>query len=310
MLFPTSKITLNVVRVTTLVVVLAAVLSGCSTNPARKFADIHIHYNFSQEEVTTPKQAIAVLKKHNIAYAVVSSEPTDYAVKLAEQGGPWIIPFASPYYKAGNKLTWYRDKKLVNELRKLLLTGKYKGIGELHLTAGLGPRPTNKVLVGILKLAQEFKLPFLIHIDSSDHRYMQYFCKKYPDIRFIWAHAGGYLVPEKIHPLMQACSNVWLDLAARDPWHYGGLTSHNNKLTPAWRALMIKYQNKIMTGTDPVWNAQQAYRWYEADEGWNHYEKFIKFHRHWLSQLPPQVAEKIRLSNAVAFFGIKDKRSP
>lgn len=286
----------------TIVIVTLTFLTACSISTTRKFADIHIHYNFSQEEVTTPKQAVAILKRHNIAFAVVSSEPTDYAVKLAKQGGPWIIPFASPYYKAGIKLNWYRDKNLVKALRKLLLSGKYKGIGELHLTAGIGPRPDNKVLVGVFKLAQEFKLPFLIHIDSSDHRYMQYFCKKYPNIRFIWAHAGGYLPPEKIHPLMQACSNVWLDLAARDPWHYGGLTDHNNKLTLAWRMLIIKYQNKIMTGTDPVWNAQQAYRWHEADEGWNHYEKFIKYHHHWISQLPAQVAKKVRFTNAALFF--------
>jgi hypothetical protein len=36
-----------------------------------------------------------------------------------------------------------------------------------------------------------------------------------------------------------------------------------------------------MTGTDPVWNAHQIYRWYEADEGWQHYDDFLRFHRHW-----------------------------
>ena len=57
-----------------------------------------------------------------------------------------------------------------------------------------------------------------------------------------------------------------------------------------------------MTGTDPVWNAHQIYRWYEADEGWQHYTDFLNFHRHWLKQLPAEVEEKIRLTNAQAFF--------
>jgi hypothetical protein len=57
-----------------------------------------------------------------------------------------------------------------------------------------------------------------------------------------------------------------------------------------------------MTGTDPVWNAYQIYRWYEADEGWDHYDDFLRFHRNWLKQLPATVEKKVRLTNAQGFF--------
>ncbi len=278
---------------------------GCASSkkPAPSpFADIHLHFSYSHDEVITPKQAINILKQNNIVLAVVSSEPSDYALKLARIGTGWIIPFASPYYKPGNRLNWFLDENLVTEIRTLLDSGEYAGIGEVHLTAGIGPHRENPVFTGLLQLAQEYKLPFLIHTDVGDYRYFLPICKKYPDIRFIWAHAGGIFGPEELNPVMEICANVWLDLAARDPWHYAGLADAEGELFSGWKEFIIQYQDRIMTGTDPVWNAFQIYRWYEADEGWDHYDDFLQFHRNWLMKLPPSVAEKIRLTNAQRFF--------
>ena len=266
------------------------------------FADIHLHFSYTHDEVITPKQATDILEKNNVVLAVVSSEPSDYALKLARSGTGWIIPFASPYYRSGNRLNWFTDENLVTEVRKLLDSGEYAGIGEVHLVAGIGPHRENPVFTGLLQLAQDYELPFLIHTDAGDYRYFLPICKKHPDIRFIWAHAGGIFGPEDLRPVMQACANVWLDLAARDPWHYAGLADAEGELFSGWKEFIIQYQDRIMTGTDPVWNAFQIYRWYEADEGWDHYEDFLQFHRNWLMKLPASVEEKIRLTNAQRFF--------
>jgi predicted TIM-barrel fold metal-dependent hydrolase len=280
-------------------------LTGCglSGQPQQSaFSDIHLHYNYTHAEVIKVEAALGILRANNIVLATVSSEPTDLALKLADAGGDWIIPFASPYYKTGNRRDWYLDKQLVSELRNRLQTGRFGGIGEVHLTAGVGPARDNPVFTGLLELAKEFGLPFLIHTDASDHRYFLPICQQNPGIRFIWAHAGGALQPDQLEPLMQACPNVWLDLAARDPDHYGQLADEQGELLPGWKPFMIRHQDRIMTGTDPVWNAHQIYRWYEADEGWQHYNVFLNFHRHWLKQLPADVEEKIRLTNAQDFF--------
>ena len=53
-----------------------------------------------------------------------------------------------------------------------------------------------------------------------------------------------------------------------------------------------------MTGTDPVWNVRYGQTWAQADEGWDHYNQLLEFHRQWLKQLPPEVEAKIRLHNA------------
>jgi len=292
----------------TLIVFTLSLLSACVQNPESSrpppFADIHLHYSWRHEEVIDPDTAVDILEKNNVVLASVSSEPTAYALKLADAGGNWIIPFASPYYQPGSRSSWYYDRKTIPELRKELETGRYGGIGEVHLTPGIGPRLDSPQFTGLIELAREFQLPFLIHTNAGDYHYFESICTQYKDIRFIWAHAGGELQPDQLEPLMQSCpNNVWLDLTARDPWHYGHLTEEDGKLLPGWRELIIRYQDRVMTGTDPVWNAHQSYRWYESDEGWDHYDQLIQFHRNWMQQLPPDVEEKVRLTNALHFFG-------
>ncbi len=292
-----------------LLLLLLGITSACAilSNQPPPFADIHLHYNYTHDELMEPQDAIKILTRHNVVLSTVSSEPTDFALKLSDAGKGWIIPFASPYYKAGNRMNWYFDKKLVGEIRKRLESGKFQGIGEVHITPGVGPHRENPVFVGLLELADEFNLPFLIHTDSDNYRYFLGICEKFPRVRFIWAHASGTLMPDSLRPLMQQCQNVWLDLAGRDPDHYGALADDNGKLVEDWHEFIIEYQDRIMTGTDPVWNAFQIYRWYESDHGWEHYDDFLNFHRRWLKKLPASVEEKIRLTNAQQFFGIKGR---
>lgn len=282
--------------------ILLAACSGLRPGPA-PFADIHLHYNYTHAELIEPAEVVQILRRNNVVLATVSSEPTDYALRLAAAGPDFIIPFASPYYRSGNRLNWYFDDRLVAEIRRRLASGRYGGIGEVHLTGGIGPARDNPVFLGLLALAREFELPFLIHTDANDYRYFLPICRGHAEVRFLWAHAGGTLQPRQLEPLLAACPNVWLDLAGRDPDHYNAFTDEQGRLLPGWRELILRHQDRIMTGTDPVWNAQQIYRWYEADEGWAHYDDFLRFHRDWLEQLPVAVAEKIRLGNARRLFG-------
>ena len=234
--------------------------------------------------------------------AAVSSVPSDFALKLAEAGKGWIVPFYAPYYHAGNRLNWFFDQKVVERTREALASGKFYGIGEVHLVAGMGPRRDNPVFLGLLKLAKEFDVPMLLHTDASDYRYMLPICRDNPEVRFQWAHAGSVLKPEGLTQLLDACPNVWPEMSARDPWHYGDFLDDDGRLPESWREWFIRYQDRIMVGIDPVAGGHQVYRWYEADQGWKHYAKYHLYHRQWLAQLPPGVEEKIRLTNAQRFF--------
>lgn len=269
--------------------------------------DIHIHYNWNHEEVISPQQVIDILREHNVVLAVVSSRPSDYALKLRAVGGDQILAFWSPYFKTGIRETWFIHPEVLNEARRALASGEYAGIGEFHLVAGMGPRRDHPVVQGLIELAEEFKVPVLIHTDAGNYEYFLPICRDNPNVRFLWAHAGGYVGPEVVAPLMERCPNVWVELSARDPWHYGNFTDPQNQLLPGWKALFETYPHRFMVGTDPVWNAHQVYRWYEADEGWSHYSKLDQYHRGWLEQLPTELARNIRLSNALRFFQIKPR---
>jgi hypothetical protein len=269
------------------------------------FADIHLHYNWDQEEVVEPAKAVQILQDHNVVLAVVFSTPTPNALKLVGQDGVRIIHFFSPYISVRNRNSWFRDEQVLVEARQGLQSGKFSGIGELHVVPGLGPRRDDNVLQGLLKLAAEFNVPFNIHTEAASHSFFKPICQQYSGVRFLWAHAGGLLPPEDAVSIFKVCPNVWIELSAKDPWHYGGLADDDGKLKENWKKVLLQYPDRFMVGTDPVWNAHQRDRWYEADEGWLHYDKFINFHRNWLGQLPKQVEEKIRLTNALEFFSKK-----
>ena len=268
----------------------------------KSFADIHLHYNWDQEELVTPEQAIRILKKNNVSLAVVFSTPTPNALKLASQEGLRVIHFFSPYISVRNRSGWFRSEEVLVRAREGLQNRTYAGIGELHVVSGMGPRRDNKIFQGLLKLAAEFDVPFNIHTEASSHTFLKPICQQHSTVRFLWAHAGGALAPHDAVAIFKDCPNVWIELSARDPWHYGGLVDEKGKLRNEWKNVLLAHPERFMVGTDPVWNAHQRDRWYEADEGWLHYEKFINFHRKWLAELPEEVEKKIRIENALNFF--------
>jgi hypothetical protein len=275
---------------------------GTASGKPEPFADIHVHFNWDQKEVTSAEDVIDRLRAHNAVLVQVSSTPSRLALELADTAGPWILPYFSPYITERHKTIWAFDQKVVDEAEKGLAAGRYKGIGELHIYPGLGLRRENKVFEGLLKLADRYQVPFLVHTAAGSHRFFAPVCQRYPEVRFLWAHAGNRLQPAAVDQLLQQCPNLWAEVSARDPWRYDSLTDSDNKLLPGWRELFIKYQDRFMTGTDPVWGTNEDNRWALADEAWQHYTKLIEWHRNWLSQLPPQVEEKIRLTNALRFF--------
>jgi hypothetical protein len=266
------------------------------------FADIHLHYNWDQEEVTSPETAIDRLKANNVVLGVVVGTPSERALKLRKAGGKWIVPLFSPYIHHRGRLDWHRSPEVLDEAREGLESGRYFGIGEVHFAAGSPPGWDNTVFQGLLDLARKHDVPVLIHTESSAHGYFEPVCRNNPEVRFQWAHAGTRLGPEEVGRLLEACPNVWAELSARDPQRFGGLATPEGELKPGWRALFKRFPERFMTGSDPVWPPGSAHRWDVADTGWDHLDPFLAFHRRWLDRLPEELARKIRLENALAFY--------
>lgn len=284
-------------------------LAACLALPWRAWsaaplADVHVHYKWNQEDVTSPQQAVDTLRDHDIALAVVIGMPADYALRLETLAPGLVVPLWSPYRKPGDWSSWAYDKTVPERARRALDGGHYRGIGELHLIGGFAPPWNSPVIDALARLAAEYSVPLMIHTEFSRPDYLANLCRARPDTRILWAHAGALLSPEQVAGVLRACPNVWADLAARDPWRFvnNPITDDDGRLLPGWRTLLEDFPERFMVGSDPVWPVEQLDSWEQADTGWEEYGRFIGFHRHWLEQLPPALAENIRLRNAQRFF--------
>ena len=273
-------------------------------------ADMHLHYKWTQQEVTAPAEAVRMLAAENVILGVVIGTPAELALELVRLAPDKLVPLFSPYQAGGDWHRWAYDDNVVPRTRAALASGVYQGIGELHLIGVFAPRlETAPVLQGLMALAGEFDVPILIHTELSRPDMLLELCRGFPNTRILWAHAGAILTPDQVARVFDACDNVWAGLAARDPWRFvdNPIIDAGGQLLPQWRMLLMRYQDRLMLGSDPVWPVDQLDRWDEPDTGWQELTRFWRFHRGWLDQLPAAVARKISCDNAVDFFRRNDQ---
>ena len=269
-------------------------------------ADMHLHYKWTQQDVTSPATAVDLLAQENIVMGVVIGTPAELALELQSLAPDSIVSIFSPYREGGDWHRWAYDEATVTRARAALASGQYQGIGELHVIGGFAPALVKAVVLKqLLKLAAEFDVPVMIHTEFSRPDFMLNVCRQFPDTRILWAHSGALLQPAAVDNVLSRCGNVWGGLGARDPWRFvnNPLAAADGKLLPEWKALLLKYPERFMIGSDPVWPVDQLDRWDEPDSGWQELGRFWAFHRGWLAQLPKPVARQIGCENAVALFG-------
>ena len=291
-------------RKTRLAALLLAVLPLIAGAAPPPLADVHTHYKWSQKDVTSPSEAVATLRAHEVVLAVVIGTPAETALELAALDPGRIVPVWSPYRIGGDWSRWAFDEDVPERAREALATGRYHGIGELHLIGGFVPNWRSPVISGLIALGIEYDVPLLLHTEFSRNTYLLELCRAHPRLKILWAHAGAILPPVAVDEVMAACPNVWTELAARDPWRFvnNPTTGEDGALLPEWRALLERYPDRFLVGSDPVWPVEQLDSWDEPDTGWQEYGRFINFHRQWLDRLPPGLAGKIRLRNACTLF--------
>ncbi len=279
---------------------------------AQPVADMHLHYKWTQQELTSPQDAIQQLDLNGIVMGVVIGTPAELALKLQSLDQDRIVAMYGPYREGGDWHRWAYDAETISRARTALASGHYQAIGELHIIGGFAPKYEKAtVLQQLLALGAEFDVPVMIHTELSRPDFMLSVCRGFPDTRILWAHSGAILEPAAVEVVMSQCRNVWGGLGARDPWRFvnNPLTGQGGELLPGWKALMMKYPDRFMVGSDPVWPVDQLDRWDQGDSGWQELSRFWGFHRKWLAQLPAELARKIGCENAVVLFGRADSVS-
>jgi hypothetical protein len=109
--------------------------------------------------------------------------------------------------------------------------------------------------------------------------------QQYPQVRFLWAHAGMSATAATVERLLGQSLTLWVELSLRLDVAAGGT------LDPAWHALFLRYPDRFMVGTD-TWVTG---RWESLVEG-------MQTTRQWLTQLPREVAEQLAYRNGERLF--------
>lgn len=291
-----------------LVLLLAAAVSGAAVGTEPKpppIADAHLHYKWNQAEVTSPEEAAAALRANGVELAVVTGTPAERALELAELAPDIVVPIYGVYRAGGDWYAWQAKDSIVADVRKALASGRYHGIGELHLIGGFAMRwERSDVLRALLALAAEHDVPVMIHTEFSRAEPTLSICRANPDNRLVLAHAGAALPPDEVQRVLEACPNVWMDLSARDPWRFlrFPISGDDGRLLPDWEALVLRWPDRFMIGSDAVWPVERLDAWDQPDTGWQRIGEFLDFHRHWASFLPADVRRKVLLDNAESVY--------
>jgi hypothetical protein len=264
--------------------------------------DAHLHYNTEAWNGKTGPHPIpdvlARMQRSGVKAIVSNSRPNDGTIALAlaraetAAAGVAVVPFVRLYRNRADYNSWFRDESIYDmvlaELARGTPVGPYRGIGEFHLydSANASGAVAKKLMV----LAEEKQLVVLAHVDDAAiDLLMSNTPTKGQKLRLIWAHTGiGGTPIKRVEQLMAKYPGLVGELSYRP-----GLTCDAGSLCPEWRALMLKYPERFLIGSD-TWINQR----------WQSYEDTMRGYRVWLGDLPSGVAKKIAWDNGAALFGL------
>ena len=282
--------------------------------------DAHLHYNeeaWNGQSGPHPlNDVLARIQRNGVRGVLANSRPNAGSKNLASdasKGSLQVVPFVRLYRNRADYDSWFKDESIYTmvlaELAQGSGGGPYRGIGEFHLyDSSNANAPVAKKL---MQLAEQKSLVVLAHVDDVaidllmahtsakvDNQPAQAAAsvaagERAGGFRLIWAHTsiGGAPV-SRIEALFVKYPLLMGELSYRP-----GLTCEGGKLCADWRALLIKYPNRFMIGSD-TW----------VNQRWQYYDELMQGYRVWLGDLPPDVARKIGWGNGAALFGLKDSK--
>jgi len=287
-----------------------AALAACSatqmpppasaTSELVPFIDAHVHLNDEAMQ-------LELMRRHGAERAVVFWGRTSDNESIAESARRHpdrFIAFASvsPERSAYRQLWDRDDPELLKTLDELLASGRFRGIGEISATHFPSPGlpeadydPAGPTMTGILALARRYRLPVLLHIESTRLRELSALLEKFPDVAVIWAH-GGYTPLFIARRMLERHPNLSYELSARTwPVHprapdYTILRDGRN-VWPQWLALIEAKPERFVVGTDASQRSAES----EA-------MKFASVQA-FLRQLSPATQEKVARGNLLRLLG-------
>ena len=262
--------------------------------------DAHLHYNVEAVQGPHPiSDVLARMQRNGVRAIVANSRPNDGTKALVEArtqtdaAGVTVVPFIRLYRNRADYDNWYRDESIYEmvqaEFTRGTARGPYRGIGEFHL---YDSRNANgPVARKLMAFAEDKQLAVLAHVDDvAVDLLMANAPSKGQKLRLIWAHTGiGGTPVERVEAMLARYPLLMGELSYRP-----GLTCEGGLLCPEWRALLLRYPDRFLIGSDTWINPR-----------WQQYDELMQGYRRWLGDLPPEVARRIAWDNGAALFGLK-----
>ena len=288
---------------------MSTVVSAQAQGYAGPLFDAHMHYNVEAWNGSAgphpPADVMARFARNGVKGVLANSRPNDgsrtlAALRSGASGEPLrraavdlvVVPFIRLYRNRADYDNWFRDETIYTmvqtELARGTASGPYRGIGEFHLYDSANAN--GPVAAKLMRLADQQKLVVLAHVDDvAIDLLMAHASEGGRNLRLIWAHTGiGGAPPERVDALMQRYPRLMGELSYRP-----GLTCEQGQLCAEWRALMLKYPQRFLIGSD-TW----------VNQRWSSYDELMQGYRTWLGGLPADVARGIAWGNAAAVFGL------
>jgi hypothetical protein len=282
---------------------LSAVAQGAYTGP---LFDAHLHFNDEACVHDAPApgcphplpDVLARMQTSGVRAVLANSRPNDGTRALAtarEQtraAGVTVVPFVRLYRNRADYNNWFRDGTIVYlvqaELAQGTPAGPYRGLGEFHLYDSANAN--GPVAKQLMALAEDKDLAILAHVDDvAIDLLMAHTPTQGQKLRLIWAHTGiGGTPVARVDELMARYPRLMGELSYRP-----GLTCDGGQLCPEWRALLLKYPDRFLIGSD-TWINQR----------WLSYGELMQGYRVWLGGLPADVARQIGWDNGARLFGV------
>ncbi len=258
------------------------------------FVDAHVHLNDEAMQ-------IELMRHYGAKRAVVfwGRNGDNGSIADAVKRRPDLfIGFASisPERRAHRRAWEDQDLALLEELDGLLATGQFKGIGEIsavHFPSPGFPEadydPAGPMMSGIMALARKYRVPVLVHVESTRMRELAALLEAFPDVNMIWAH-GGYTPLFLARRMLERHPNLTYELSARTwPRHPRSpdytILQDGRSVWPEWIELIETMPGRFIIGTDASHRSLESER--------------MKFEsvQSFLRQLSPATRERVAQGN-------------
>jgi Amidohydrolase len=209
---------------------------------------------------------------------------------------------------ARGSFTKAEQKQYVALLEEAMQSGKYSGFGEIALRHVL-PKPGEGAdvtvpgdhpwLLIMSDIAAKYDVPIDIHMDieagANGIAGLEKLLEHNRETKIIWSHTAWSRTDyqsfsiEELRRLLETHPNLYSSIKIQTETAFMG---QDKKIKPEWMTLFEDYSGRFMVGTD-------------IKPGLVDGEfKFVKAHRKFLEQLPPEILKAFERDNAIEVFRI------